>query len=162
MSFSRQILIFICIWGLLIYFFLIKLNPTSRSKETDEIDRLNQALLYLEKTKAIDNELRRLLDEYVNDNASPDQKSELLKRISSKFQDVTSSNAGFGGMSSNGVPSHEYEQLRRRVTNNVGELWNYMGAELSKIEKSMRNEFEMQQSIKQMKNFMELAREHIR
>ena len=162
MSFSRQILIFICIWGLLIYFFLIKLNPTSRSKETDEIERLNQALLYLEKSKAIDNELRRLLDEYVNENASPDQKSELLKRISSKFQDVTSSNAGFGGMSSNGVPSHEYEQLRRRVTNNVGELWNYMGAELSKIEKSMRNEFEMQQSIKQMKNFMELAREHIR
>lgn len=162
MSFSRQILIFICIWGLLIYFFLIKLNPTSRTKETDEIERLNQALLYLEKSKAIDNELRRLLDEYVNDVASPEQKSELLKRISSKFQDVTSSNAGFGGISSNGVPSHEYEQLRRRVTTNVGELWNYMGAELTKIEKSMKNEFEMQQSIKQMKNFMELAREHIR
>ena len=159
MSFSRQILIFICIWGLLIYFFLIKLNPTSRSKETDEIERLNSALLYLEKSKAIDNELRRLLDEYVNDVASPDQKSELLKRISSKFQDVTSSSTG---IVSNGVPSHEYEQLRRRVTTNVGELWNYMGTELSKIEKSMRNEFEMQQSIKQMKNFMELAREHIR
>lgn len=162
MSFSRQILIFICIWGLLIYFFLIKLNPTSRTKETDEIERLNQALLYLEKSKAIDNELRRLLDEYVNDVANPEQKSELLKRISSKFQDVTSSNAGFGGVASNGVPSHEYEQLRRRVTTNVGELWNYMGAELTKIEKSMKNEFEMQQSIKQMKNFMELAREHIR
>ncbi|KAL7014019.1 hypothetical protein ACKWTF_015702 [Chironomus riparius] len=159
MSFSRQILIFICIWGLLIYFFLIKLNPTSRSKETDEIERLNSALLYLEKSKAIDNELRRLLDEYVNDVASPEQKSELLKRISSKFQDVTSSSTG---LSSNGVPSYEYEQLRRRVTTNVGELWNYMGTELSKIEKSMRSEFEMQQSIKQMKNFMELAREHIR
>ena len=162
MSFSRQILIFICIWGLLIYFFLIKLNPTSRSKETDEIERLNQALMYLEKSKAIDNELRRLLDEYVSDVASPEQKSELLKRISSKFQDVSSSNAGFGGISSNGVPSHEYEQLRRRVTTNIGELWNFMGAELSKVEKSMRNEFEMQQSIKQMKNFIELAREHFR
>lgn len=159
MSFSRQILIFICIWGLLIYFFLIKLSPSSRAKENDEIERLNQALLYLEKSKSIDNELRHLLDEYVNDVASPEHKGELLKRISSKFLDVTSLNSGGH---SNGVPSLEYELMRRRVTTNVGELWNYMSSELSRVEKSIKNEYDSQASIKQMRNFMDLAREHVR
>lgn len=159
MSFSRQILIFICIWGLLIYFFLIKLNPSSGRDSTDELERLNQALLYLEKSKAIDNELRRLLDEYVNDVSHPDQRSELLKQISSKFHD-SSPVAMYSG--EKGVPSLEFEQTRRRVATNVGELWNYMHAELIKIEGSMKNEFEAQQSIKQMKNLLELAREHKR
>ncbi|KAG5667801.1 hypothetical protein PVAND_015770 [Polypedilum vanderplanki] len=164
MSFSRQILIFICIWGLLIYFFLVKLNPgSSGSKDSDEIERLNQALVYLEKSKAIDTELKRLLDEYVNNVASPDQKTEILKQIGSKFQDASNSAVyGYGpaNTGSKGTPSLEYELMRRRVTTNVGELWNYMQAELAKIEKSMKNEFESQQSLKQMKNFIDLAREH--
>lgn len=140
----------------------MKLNPTSRNKETDEIERLNQALMYLEKSKAIDNELRRLLDEYVNDVASPEHKGDLLKRISSKFQDVTSLNNGYDSVNSNGIPSIEYEQMRRRVTTNIGELWNYMSAEMGKIEKSIKHDFDAQSSMRQMKNFMELAREHIR
>lgn len=162
MSFSRQILIFICIWGLLIYFFLVKLNPgSSGSKsESEELERLNQALLYLEKSKAIDADLRRLLDEYVNDVASADQKGELLNKISSKFQDA--SGPGMYQSGSNSVPSLEYELMRRRVTTNIGELWNFMHNELDKIEKSMKSEFESQQSIKQLKSFMDLAREHKR
>jgi glycoprotein 6-alpha-L-fucosyltransferase len=162
MSFSKQILIFICIWGLLIYFFLVKLSPGSGAvKDSDEIERLNQALLYLEKSKAIDADLRRLLDEYVNDVANPEQRKELLREIGSKFQEVTSGGA-FASSGTRGVPSLEYELMRRRVTTNVGELWSYMQSELTKIEKSMKNEFESQQSLKQMKNFLEMAKEHKR
>lgn len=63
MSFSRQILIFICIWGLLIYFFLTKLNTSSnKASEDDQIERLNLALSHLEKSKIIDSELQRFLD----------------------------------------------------------------------------------------------------
>jgi glycoprotein 6-alpha-L-fucosyltransferase len=162
MSFSRQILIFICIWGLLIYVFLVKLSPgSSAAKDSDELERLNQALLYLERSKAIDADLRRLLDEYVSDAASADQKTELLKQIGARFQDA-SSGAGYGTGGSKGVPSLEYEQMRRRVTTNVGELWSFMHSELGKIEKSMKNEFESQQSLKQMKGLVDMAREHKR
>jgi glycoprotein 6-alpha-L-fucosyltransferase len=161
MSFSRQILIFICIWGLLIYFFLTKLNSGSALRESEDIEKMNRALLYLEKSKAIDVELRQLLDEYLNDIAGPEQKSELLRKISSKFQDPALPVAIFSP-NSQGTPSLEYEQLRRRVTTNIEELWNFMNSELNKVEKSMKLEIESQQSLKQMRNFLELAREHKR
>jgi hypothetical protein len=95
----------------------------------------------------------------VSDGSNPEQKAELLKQISLKFQDTSSPVAYY---SSGAVPSLEYEQMRRRVTTNVAELWNYMNSELNKIENSMKNEIESQQSLKLMKNFMEMAREHKR
>jgi glycoprotein 6-alpha-L-fucosyltransferase len=160
MSFSRQILIFICIWGLLAYFFLTKLNTSSTSRESEEIERLNLALSQLEQSKTIDVELRKLLDEYVNDLATAEQKSELLKRINSKFDDSVINPVTVGGK--RGTPSLEYEQLRRRVATNVGELWNHLQAELSKVENIMKNQFDAQQALKVLTNFLDLTKEHKR
>lgn len=160
MSFSRQILIFICIWGLLAYFFLTKLNTSASSRESEEIERLNFALSQIEKSKTIDVELRKLLDEYVNDVATSEQKSELLKRINSKFDDSVINPVTVGGKK--GIPSIEHEQLRRRVATNVGELWNYMLTELTKVENSMKTQFDAQQSLKILSNFLELSKEHKR
>lgn len=160
MSFSRQILIFICIWGLLAYFFLTKLNTSQSSRESDEIERLNLALSQLEKSKTIDGELRRLLDEYINDVATAEQKSELLKRINSKFDDSVINPVTVGGK--RGIPTSEYELLRRRVATNVGEIWNYMQSELSKVENLMKTQYDAQQSLKLLNNFLELAKEHKR
>lgn len=160
MSFSRQILIFIFLWGFLIYFFLTKLNTSSSSRESEEIQRLNIALSHLEKSKTIDVELRKLLDEYVNDIASPEHKSELLKRINSKFDDSVMNPVTTGGKL--GSPSLEYEELRRRVATNVAELWSYMQAELTKVENLVNTHFDAQQSLKILNNFLDLAKEHKR
>lgn len=111
-NFGRQILIFIGIWALLIYIFITKLNSTSSSKESEEMQKLNQALGYLEKSKSLDNELKQLLDEYANDITIGDNKLELLKRINSKMQE-TNNNAMFSSSQPIGYPSLEYEQYRR-------------------------------------------------
>lgn len=161
MSFSRQILIFICIWGLLIYVFLTKLNGSTSSRELDDESRLNFAISSLEKSKNIDSELKNLLDEYVNDVASPDKKFEMLRRISAKF-DNSVINQSPTGSSKKGVPTLEYEELRRRTTTNIGELFNYMTAELDKVEKAVKNELGGQQALKILKNFNDLAKEHKR
>lgn len=162
-NFTRQILFFIGVWALLIYIFLTKLNATSSGKDSDEIEKLNQALSFLERSKALDNELKRLLDEYANDLSNGDNKLELLKRINSKFQESPGDNSLFMQSSQQlGVPSLEYEQYRRRVGTNLLELWNFISAETQKIEKSVKNEVESQQPLKQLSNFVQLAREHSR
>lgn len=163
-NFTRQILVFIGVWAILIYIFLTKLNTTSGGKESDEIQKLNQALLYLEKSKLLDNELKQLLDDYANDITNGDNKLELLKRINSKFQE---SPPGDGSMfipnsQQLGVPTADYESYRKRVGNNILELNNYVLAEVTKIEKSMKNEVESPQSVKQLSNFVQLAREQSR
>lgn len=162
-NFTRQIIVFIGVWALLIYIFLTKLNTASGGKETDEIQKLNQALLYLEKSRLLDNELKQLLDEYANDNTNGDTKLELLKRINSKFQESPGDTSMFIPNSQQlGVPSIEYEQYRKRVGSNILELWNYVFAESKKIEKNMKNEVDSQQSVKQLFNFVQLAREQSR
>lgn len=60
MSFTRQILIFIAIWALLIYIFLTKLNTTS-STESNEMIKLNEAFNYLERSNNLDKEVIDLL-----------------------------------------------------------------------------------------------------
>lgn len=162
-NFTRQILIFIAIWALLIYIFLTKLNTTSGGKESEEIRKLNLAISYLEKTKLLDNELKHIVDEYANDITNGDNKLELLKRINSKFQESPGESSMFISNSQQlGVPSGDYEQYRRRVGTNILELWNYIHAEAQKIEKSLKNEIESPQSIKQLTNFVQLAREQKR
>jgi glycoprotein 6-alpha-L-fucosyltransferase len=162
-NFTRQILIFIGVWALLIYVFLIKLNSTSGVKESEEFHKLNQALTYLEKSKSLDTELRQLLDEYTNDITNGDSKLELLKRINSKFQEAPSEKSMFTSSNQQqGVPSPEYEVYRKRVGTNIQELWNYIFAEAQKIEKSLKNEIESPQSLKQLSNFVQLAREQKR
>lgn len=162
-NFTRQILVFIGVWALLIYIFLTKLNTTSGGKESDEIQKLNQALVYLEKSKLLDNELKQLLDEYANDITNGDTKLELLKRINSKFQESPGESSMFIPNSQQlGVPSVEYEQYRKRVGSNILELWNFMFAEAQNIEKNMKSEGESQQSVKQLSNFVLLAREQSR
>lgn len=161
-NFTRQILVFIGVWALLIYIFLTKLNTTSGGKESDEIQKLNQALLYLEKSKLLDNELKQLIDEYANDVTNGDSKVELLKRINSKFQESPGDEMFIPKTQQLGVPSIEYEQYRKRVGNNILELWNYVFAETQKIEKNLKNEVDSQQSIKQLSNFVQLAREQSR
>lgn len=163
-NFGRQILIFIGVWALLIYIFITKLNSTSGSKESEEMQKLNKALNYLEKTKSLDNELKQLLDEYANDITNGDNKEELLKRINRKFQDTPIGDNSMFTSTAVGSPSLEYEQYRRRVGNNILELWNFLNSEASKIEKTLVNEVEQSQSqsLKQLSNFVQLAKEHKR
>lgn len=163
MSFTRQILIFVAIWAILIYIFFSKLyNTSSRSEQNEEIEKLNRALVYLEQTKSLDNELKHLLDEYTNDITSQDQKLLLIKKLNSALQEPNKNDMCMPNSQPVGVPSLEYEQMRRRVGTNIQELWNYMSAEMKKIEKNMKNEIGPQQSLKQLSNFIELAREHKR
>lgn len=157
-NFTRQIFAFIVIWALLIFIFI---SSTSKKESDSENERLNQALSYLEKTKTLDNELKHLLDDYANDIANPDTKLELLKKINSRFQEsgvsqVTSPNSPAG------TPSLEYEQYRRRVQNNILELWNFIFAEAQKLEKTLKNDGDTQQGLKQLTSFAQMAVEQKR
>lgn len=163
MTFTRHVIIFLIIWALLIYIFISKLNTTSGgvSKQDDQIEKLNAALAYLESSSNLDNELRQLLDEFSNDVVNSDNKIELIKKINAKLNEESHSRLS----SSNKkliIPSLEYEQYRRRVGNNILELWNFVSSEVQKVEKSLSNNIDAQQSLKQLSSFIELAREHKR
>lgn len=160
-NFTRQILVFIAIWGLLIYIFITKLGATSAKDDGNaELHRLNQALEHLERSKAIDIDLKRLIDEYANDISNVDSKVELLKKINSKFQE--SGEAAVLSKDAAGSPSFEYEQSRKRVGSNIQELWNFIFAEAQKIEKLMKSEADPQQSLKELTSFVQLAVEQKR
>lgn len=163
-NFTRQILVFIAIWALLIYIFLTKLNNTSGQNDSVELQKLNQALSYLDKSKSLDKELKQLLDEYANDINNGDAKLELLKRINSKFQETPGDSTMFLAGSSGpvGIPSLEYEQQRRRVETNILELWSYINSEAKRIQKTMKNEVDSPQSTKQLESFIQMAREQKR
>lgn len=160
-SFARQILIFIIIWGLLIYVFITKF-PGGSSDEQNSNKKINAALLELEKSKQVNNELKLLIDEYVSDNTNnPEQKLNLLRRIESKFHDESS--AQNANIHRAGEPSLEYEQLRRRVSTNIEEFWSYVHSEVSHVQKTLKNgAVETPELNKQLSNFLSLANEHKR
>lgn len=163
MSFTRHVIIFLIIWALLIYIFISKLSAGSSGgvhKQDEQIEKLNAALAYLEASTNLDNELRQLLDEFSNDVVNSDNKIELIKRINAKLNDES-----LNRHNSNQkliIPSLEYEQYRRRVGNNILELWNFVSSEVQKVEKSLSNNIDAQHSLKQLSNFIELAKEHKR
>lgn len=158
MSFTRQVLAFIAIWALLIYIFITKLNATG---ETEEIKKLNRALNYLESSKSLDKELRQLLDEYANDITNGDSKTDLLKKLNAKFQEASNENSYVMKTQQLGVPSDEYEHNRKRIGNNIQEMWMFVQAEAQKVEKFIKKD-DSQQALKELSNFIQLATEQKR
>lgn len=76
-----------------------------------------------------------------------DQKQRLISDIESKLEERPKISNSFGNprhsvnevIVSNGmVPTNEYEQLRRRVRTNTGELYNFVNNELTKIWKKAK------------------------
>lgn len=165
MSFSRHIIIFLLIWALLIYIFISKLNVTGgggAGHQDEHIEKLNRALAYLESSNQLDNELRQLLDEFSNDIVNSDNKLDLIARIRAKLGDESSAAERRNANKKLIVPSLEYEQYRRRITTNVGELWNLIAAETQQLQKSLSANGDAQQTLKQLSSFVELAKEHKR
>jgi hypothetical protein len=158
MSFTRQIFIFIGIWGLLIYIFLTKLN-TSGAERSEESQKLLNVLSSVEESKKIDLELRQLLNEFTNEGLSNDARVDYIRKINKRFQESSADNAVVSYQA--GVPSAEYEHYRRRTRNNLGEFWNYVSSEAEKIEKLVKSE-DSQQALKELSSFLKLAVEHKR
>lgn len=163
MPFSRHIITFLAVWALLIYIFITKLSVSGGGGRQDEnIEKLNRALAYLESSNQLDNEIRQLLDEFSNDVVNSDNKIDLIKRIRAKLGDDATAERRAGANKKLIVPSLEYEQLRRRITTNIGELWNLISAEMQLTQKSLSSNGDAQQTSKQLSNFIDLAREHKR
>lgn len=163
MSYNRHIIAFLLIWALLIFIFITKLSGSSGGIRQDEnIEKLNRALSYLESSNQLDNELRQLLDEFSNDVVNSDNKVDLIKKIRAKLSD----DAGFQNARSSNkkliIPSIEHEQYRRRIGSNIAELWNFISTETQQLQKSLSNNNDAQQALKQLSNFVDLAREHKR
>lgn len=163
MSYNRHIIAFLLIWALLIFIFITKLSGSSGGIRQDEnIEKLNRALSYLESSNQLDNELRQLLDEFSNDVVNSDNKVDLIKKIRAKLSD----DAGFQNSRSSNkkliIPSIEHEQYRRRIGSNIAELWNFISTETQQLQKSLSNNNDAQQALKQLSNFVDLAREHKR
>ncbi|XP_046828927.1 alpha-(1,6)-fucosyltransferase [Vespa crabro] len=57
------------------------------------------------------------------------------------------------------IPSLEYEELRRRIRNNVQEMWYYMSAELTKFKKHL-DEFTLEQKEKEVQDAVSNIWEH--
>lgn len=157
---TRQILVFIAIWALLIYIFLTKLNATSADKDSDDQQKLNKLDSILRGSKSVDKDLRRIIDEYTNDISNNDSKLDLLKKINSKFQS-SGENTKYVQNQKMGIPAMEYEVMRKRVMTNIEELWNFISAETKKIEKFVKAE-DSQQALKKLESFVQLATEHKR
>uniref|UniRef100_U5EZ81 Alpha-(1,6)-fucosyltransferase n=1 Tax=Corethrella appendiculata TaxID=1370023 RepID=U5EZ81_9DIPT len=161
----RVLIIFISLWAILIFVFVSKLNNGNSSDTDKAIKRLNQALTYLEQSKKINSELKLLIDEYINDNSyQPDKKQKFIDNVGSKL-DVDFLPNQFGGFAeaayqqpAKGVPDVEYEKLRRRVTTNIQEFWNYVHAEVQKVEKKLN--VDSPELKKSLANLQSLANEH--
>ena len=157
MSFTRQVLVFIGIWALLIYVFLTKLNNTSTIQSEENL-KLENLRTYLESTRTIDEELRKILDEYINEGPNNESKLEFLKKINQKLQESSGDN---NQQLEGGTPSIEYENYRRRLGSNVAEYWNHVSAGAEKIEKLLKSD-DSQQALKELSSFMQLNTEHKR
>lgn len=125
----RVLIAFISVWVILVLIFYSKLNTGGANDTEDAFRRLNQALSYLEKSKQVDQELRTLIDEYISDT-SYNRKQKFVDELGNKLQIQ-----GAGAGHFKGVPSLEYEQLRRRVYSNTQELWNFLNSEVIKAAK---------------------------
>lgn len=150
----RVLIAFISVWVILVMVFYSKLNTGSASESEDAIRRLNQALTYLEKSKQVDQELRGLIDEYLSDQ-SYNRKQKFIDELGNKLQIQ-----GGGAGRFKGVPSLEYEQLRRRVYSNTQELWNFLHSETAKLAKTARRN--TPEIYGPAENFLALAAEHKR
>lgn len=147
----RGLVVFIAVWVLLVLIFYSKLNTGNGGDGDDTIRRLNQALDYLEKSKQVDQGLRNLIDDYLSDT-SYNRKQKFVDELGNKLQIH-----GAGAGRFKGVPSLEYEQLRRRVSGNTEELWNYLHSEVEKIARRSSPDV-----AAPLENFLSLAREHKR
>lgn len=61
----RVLIIFVLLWGFLVFIFASKLNTPNVSDSDYTMKRLNQAITYLEQSKKKNAELKALIDEYL-------------------------------------------------------------------------------------------------
>lgn len=59
----RALIVFVVMWGMLLFVFASKLNVHSPSDSGTTVKRLNQAIEYLEQSKHKNDELRQLIDD---------------------------------------------------------------------------------------------------
>lgn len=93
-----------------------------------------------------------------------------MSNIESKLDEKPSKSFGMSMRRFNGIanevivtngmtPTTEYEQLRRRIRSNIGEMYNYVGSELTKIWKNHALVPELGTNIERV---MQMANEHKR
>lgn len=61
----RILILFVLIWGVLVFLFASKLNSPSSSESDYTIKRLNQAISYLEQSKRRNSDLKMLIEEFL-------------------------------------------------------------------------------------------------
>lgn len=61
----RVLIIFVLLWGFLVFIFASKLNAPNLSDTDYTMKRLNQAIAFLEQSKKKNAELKALIDEYL-------------------------------------------------------------------------------------------------
>lgn len=59
----RALIVFVVMWGMLLFVFASKLNVHSPNDSGTTVKRLNQAIEYLEQSKHKNDELRQLIDD---------------------------------------------------------------------------------------------------
>lgn len=59
----RALIVFVAMWGMLLFVFASKLNANPSSDTNSIVKRLNQAIEFLEESKHKNDELRQLVDD---------------------------------------------------------------------------------------------------
>lgn len=137
----RVLVAFLFVWGLLVFIFASKLNAPLLPADSagHALQRLNQAVAYLEQSKQKNAELRELIDELLSDKSlRPEHRQKLIADIQNQLLAQSTSrfgqhDGGAGGGGTAGEPSLEYEQLRRRVYSNTQEMWRFVQHEVQQL-----------------------------
>ncbi|KAG4070622.1 hypothetical protein HA402_013542 [Bradysia odoriphaga] len=128
----RVLIIFVLLWGFLVFIFASKLSAPNVSDSDYTMKRLNQAIAFMDQSKKRNAELKALIDEYLSDKSNrPEQKWKLIDDIESKLIPSDALRKQIN------EPSVEYEKLRRRIQTNTQEMWNYVNSEMIKLKKSV-------------------------
>ncbi|XP_023306207.2 alpha-(1,6)-fucosyltransferase [Lucilia cuprina] len=143
-SWVRALIIFCLAWALLVYVFVTKLNTPNTVEPDVSSRRINQALQMLEASKQRNAELQQMIDTLLNDHVDKQSALKLIQKLEYNIQNPlggenrNESPLPYGSASNE--PTIEYELLRRRIQNNIGEIWNYFSNELGKIRKQVTRE----------------------
>ncbi|KAL9877974.1 alpha-(1,6)-fucosyltransferase 8 isoform 3-T3 [Glossina fuscipes fuscipes] len=114
-------------------------NSAQNEEQSITTKRINQALQLLEATRQRNEELKQMIENLMSEKIDNNSAQKLIQKLDYNMRNPIS----MGGVMRSydsvicNEPSLEYELMRRRIQNNIGELWNYFSSELGKIRKKV-------------------------
>ncbi len=143
------------VWAILVSIFLWNNTQSKISVELEETSlELNLTLMNLELSRNINQELERMIKEYIRNTSSISRQNQgVLDQIETRITDMVTNYE-----IQESQPDLEYEQLRRRIRKNIQEMSNYVESEIHRNTDGHRSP----EARKRAYQFLDLSLEHKR